>query len=165
MIYVLLMTLGTMIILFGVLCLLVAIGTNSGIPVVVMSLIIAGIGALIVAAVKPKWSAWYSRGSSNLKRAKTAQGKAEQQEIIRKIVTIKRTQIIGTDAKNKTGSAAGRALVGDFIAGPVGGVVGATTAKRQGYTKFLVEYENGRKEVETVKDNGPRFNELIKYVE
>lgn len=78
---------------------------------------------------------------------------------------ITRATIIGSDSKTKTGSAIGRAIVGDFVAGGVGSIVGASTAKKDGMTKFLVEFADGHKAVETVKDNSLRFQELIKYVQ
>lgn len=93
----------------------------------------------------------------------------EREEFIkekaRKAKIIKGATIIGSDSKSKTSSAIGRAVVGDFVAGGVGSIVGASTAKKDGMTKFLVEFADGHKSVETVKDNSPRFQELIKYVQ
>lgn len=79
--------------------------------------------------------------------------------------TIVRTSIVGSDSKANASSAVGRAIVGDFIAGGVGSIIGASTAKKDGMTKFLVEYANGRKTVETVKDNSFRFTELVSYLD
>lgn len=79
--------------------------------------------------------------------------------------TIVRATIISAGSKANTSSAIGRAIIGDFIAGGVGSVVGASTAKQDGTTKFLVEYQDGHKAMETVKDNSLRFQELMSYVE
>lgn len=74
-------------------------------------------------------------------------------------------KIIGTSTKAKTGSAVGRAFVGDAVAGLGGAIVGAATAKNTDMTKFLVTYADGHKAVETVKDNSLRFKELIKVLD
>ena len=164
MIYALLMAIGTMVILVGALFLLLSIVTSSGIPVVVFSLFVIAIGVLIIISAKNQWKSWYNKGVAEIEKSKTPEARQRQAEAARRMRTIVRTSIIGTDSKSKTGSAASRALVGDFVAGPIGGIVGATTAKRQVFTKFLVEYESGRKTVETVKDNSIRFNELVQYL-
>lgn len=100
------------------------------------------------------------------KRQNTAIGKfvkgiEKKQADKQRIVAV---YIIGSASKAKTSSAIGRAIIGDLVAGGVGSVVGASTAKKDGMTKFLVEYADGHREVETEKDNSPRFKELIAYV-
>lgn len=79
-------------------------------------------------------------------------------------VKIMRVSIVGTGEKQSTGSTIGRAVIGDLVAGAPGAVVGSLTGKKQGTTKFLVEFFDGHKTIETVKDNSYRFNELIKYI-
>ena len=113
-------------------------------------------GILIIRKAYKPWRDWYDGTNRGLKILKEKSYKSK---------IIKRTTIIGSDSKNKTGSAIGRAIVGDFVAGGVGSIVGASTAKKDGMTKFLVEFADGHKSVETVKDNSLRFQELIKYVQ
>ena len=86
--------------------------------------------------------------------------------------------IVGTSAnyttKTKKGllSTASRGLVGGALFGPVGGIIGASTAKSKSTTKvtsenitFLVEYANGRKATETVKVNSLRYQMLCQLLE
>lgn len=93
------------------------------------------------------------------------EGRRKRKENEQLSMKIEKVFIIGNDSKSKTGSAASRAIVGDILAGGVGSIVGASTAKKSGMTKFLIKYADGHKTVETVKDNSIRFRELIKYVE
>ena len=83
----------------------------------------------------------------------------------RKAANAVRAQIIGTGDKPSTISTCGRGVAGTAIGGVWGGVAGAATAKRKGYTKFLVEYEDGHRANETVKDNSLRYNQLIQLIE
>lgn len=83
----------------------------------------------------------------------------------RKAANAVRAQIIGTGDKPSTISTWGRGVAGTAIGGVWGGVAGAATAKRKGYTKFLVEYEDGHRANETVKDNSLRYNQLIQLIE
>ena len=73
--------------------------------------------------------------------------------------------IIGSDSKASVGSAVSRAIVGDFLAGDIGAIIGASTGKKRDVTKFLIEYADGHRTMETVDDNSQRFMELIKYLE
>lgn len=93
------------------------------------------------------------------------EGRRKRNENEQLSMKIEKVFIIGNDSKSKTGSAVSRAIVGDILAGGVGSIVGASTAKKSGMTKFLIKYADGHKTVETVKDNSIRFRELIKYVE
>ena len=88
---------------------------------------------------------------------------------------IVRAAIIDNSAssyKTKTSatSAIGRAVVGDVIAGPVGSIIGAGTAKKSTQeikgkkVRFLVEYADGKKKTEDVKVDSRRYKELIQYM-
>jgi len=147
--YVLGMTVGTIAILFGLLVIFSGAGTGGGLFFIV-------IGALIIWRMYRPWKDWYEKGKEENKRI--------AEEMNRKRTVVK-AQIMGTDSKMKTSSSVGRAVVGDLVAGPVGAFVGASTGKKKGYTKFLVEYLDGHKEMEEVKDNSDRFQELIKFCE
>ena len=72
-------------------------------------------------------------------------------------------------SKGSVGSAAGRAVVGSMIAGPVGAVVGAGTAKRttqeQKQTTFKVWYKSGREAVETVVNGTEKWMKYMSLVD
>jgi len=84
--------------------------------------------------------------------------------------SITKTRIIDSShtatqtAKVKTGSAIGRAIVGDIIAGPVGGFVGASTAKQKvtvqehHTTTFMVYYVDGTRNHATVENGSALYN-------
>lgn len=148
MIYVLFMTVGATICFLGALLLLN--GEFSG------GALFVGVGALVLLAFKNKWKKWYDKKNAKLKLS-------EEKKLMAS--TPVSTKIIGSDSKAKTGSAIGRAVVGDVVCGVGGAVVGAMTAKNNTMTKFLVKYEDGHKAVETVKDNSSRFNLLISLLE
>lgn len=154
--HVLKMTLGTVLILAGLLFLSAAMFSGESIvELLSFSLIIMAIGALVIVKSYKPWKYWYGETRKGLNMLKENSYKAK---------IIKSVSIIGNDSKSNVGSAVGRAIVGDFVAGGVGSIVGASTAKKDGMTKFLVEFADGHKVVETVKDNSLRFQELIKYV-
>lgn len=154
--HVLLMTLGVMCCLLGLLGL--AAGDTTGI-----GLFFLIVGGVIIALRYKKWRAWYEKNSLPKKSLKESLSDAawKNQMAVQPVSA----RIIGTSTKAKTGSAVGRAFVGDAVAGLGGAIVGATTAKNTGMTKFLVTYADGHKAVETVKDNSLRFKELIKVLE
>ena len=69
--------------------------------------------------------------------------------------------LISTDSKKSGVSAAGRAVVGGALLGPVGAIAGAAsgTSKATKAT-FSVKYASGRVATETVDVNSSRFREL-----
>ena len=94
------------------------------------------------------------------------------------IATPVKATIVGTSANYKTTtkksivSATTRGLVGSALLGPVGGIIGASTAKGKAISKvssqnitFLVEYSNGKKATETVKVNSLRYKLLCQVLE
>lgn len=146
--HVLLMTLGV------VCCLIGLIGIQAG--ALGAGLFFLIVGGVILALRYKKWKAWY--GTS----AKPAVDRSEAAWNRKMPVS---SRIIGTSTKTNTGSAVGRAMVGDAVAGFGGAVVGASTAKNTDMTKFLVTYRDGHMGTETVKDNSARFKELIAVLE
>lgn len=62
------------------------------------------------------------------------------------------------ETKVSTGSAIGRAIVGDFVAGPIGAIIGSATAKEKvtihekHTTTFMVYYSDGRRDYQTVEN-------------
>lgn len=74
-----------------------------------------------------------------------------------------KTRFIKTDVRTETStsSAVGRAIVGDFVVGSVGAMVGASTAKEKDKSEstFIVFYRDGSSIVKTVRD-GSEYYEL-----
>lgn len=87
--------------------------------------------------------------------------------------TVVRTKLL-TDQSTYTSrgsvtSAAGRAVVGNLVAGPIGAMVGAGTAKRttqeQKSQVFKVWYKSGREGIETAAVGSARWKELVEKLE
>lgn len=78
---------------------------------------------------------------------------------------ILKTKIIDTYGKTSTVSAATRGAVGNIVAGPVGGIVGASTAKSKRSTTFLIIYKDGTKQARTVPNGSFEYQQYIKYLE
>lgn len=84
--------------------------------------------------------------------------------------TVMRTRIIDSShtataiSKVNTGSAVSRGVVGGMIAGPVGAIVGASTAKQDTEveehhtTTFMVYYSNGTRRADTVENGTELYN-------
>lgn len=68
-----------------------------------------------------------------------------------------------------TSSAVGRAVIGGMIAGSVGAVIGAGTAKQNTYEKntttFMVYYDDGSRKVETVSNNSYIYKKYMNLLE
>ncbi len=71
--------------------------------------------------------------------------------------------IIGSDSHKKATSAVGRAFVGSLLLGPIGLLAG-TTAKNKSKTTFQVIYNNGKKEIITVKTGSWFYKKLCQYL-
>lgn len=78
---------------------------------------------------------------------------------------IVKTRIIDAYGKKSTASAAMRGTVGNVVAGPVGAIVGASTAKENRSTTFLVIYKNGKKVTRTVPNNSLEYQKYVKYLD
>ena len=76
---------------------------------------------------------------------------------------------VSTTRKTSTSSAIGRAVVGGAIAGDVGAIVGASTAKQKVKSKhtttFLVLYKDGHKSLETVADESLEYQVYVDKLE
>lgn len=148
MVYVIFMTLGCMSCLVGLMS-FAGGAVGGGIFFIV-------VGVAVLALFYKKWKKWYDKKNKALNDIK---------EMETRRTTPVSAKIVGSDSKTSTGSAVGRAIVGDAVAGLGGAVVGAATAKNTTMTKFLVTYMDGHKAIETVKDNSDRFNLLISMLE
>lgn len=71
--------------------------------------------------------------------------------------------IIGSDSHKKATSAVGRAFVGSLLLGPIGLLAG-TIAKNKNTTTFQVIYNNGKKEIITVKTGSWFYKKLCQYL-
>lgn len=72
-------------------------------------------------------------------------------------------------AQTKTCSAVGRAAVGSLIAGPVGALVGAGTAKQKiveyHTTTFIVYYNDGSRKAETVSNGSYQYKRYMELLD
>lgn len=78
---------------------------------------------------------------------------------------IVKTKIIDVQGKTSAASAAARSTVGGIVAGPVGSIVGASTAKSKRSTTFLIFYKNGKKVTRTVPNNSLEYQKYVKYLD
>lgn len=117
------------------------------------------VGLAILVQIMGKYKETRKKPAKTLEEFKQSLDEAaHKSEMSRTPVSAK---IVGTSTERKTGSAVGRALVGDAIGGLGGAMIGAATAKNKGMTKFLVTYADGHKAMETVKDDSARFERLV----
>lgn len=101
--------------------------------------------------------------------------KKEEEERIRKWVlkNVVKTKLIsvngqGSESFTSTSGAIGRAAIGSLIAGPVGGIIGASTARTHTVTRnsqskymFMVYYKNGTRKRDTVTEKDWKFDIYI----
>lgn len=78
---------------------------------------------------------------------------------------IVKTKIADAYGKTSATSAVVRGVVGNMVAGSVGAVVGASTAKSNRSTTFLIFYKNGKKATRTVPNNSLEYQKYIKYLD
>lgn len=100
------------------------------------------------------------KGKEEYKRAVELERRRKEDD--RRVVS---AVLVATDSKRGAVGAAGRAVVGGALLGPVGMVAGAAsgTSKARKAT-FSVKYASGRTATETVEIGGKRFNELSKFL-
>lgn len=123
------------------------------------------------------WAIWHTLHEDTEKVHQEKRKEWERQEAARRAKeddkTPVRTKLL-TDQSTYTSrgsvtSAAGRAVVGNLVAGPLGAVVGAGTAKRttqeQKSQVFKVWYKSGREGIETAAVGSARWKELIEKLE
>ncbi|XCH79047.1 MAG: hypothetical protein WHF31_16255 [Candidatus Dehalobacter alkaniphilus] len=76
-----------------------------------------------------------------------------------------KTIILNTSQQASVGSTVGRAVVGDFVAGGFGAVVGAMTGKKKTITRFLVFFDDESQEVVDVPDGSILYGEYVNRLE
>lgn len=80
-----------------------------------------------------------------------------------------KTRFVKTDARfeTSTSSAIGRAIIGDWVAGPAGAMAGAATAKEKdrSETTFIVYYKDGSSEVKTVRNGTDAYKLYLSRLE
>ena len=84
-----------------------------------------------------------------------------------------RTKILDSGSDGTKSGGVGRAIVGDMVShavgvkGPVGAIVGATTAghKNKGFTVFRVWYDNGDVEVEKTAHTDDKYMEYLRLLD
>lgn len=101
----------------------------------------------------------------NRKRDETIPVRRQPQAIKTKFIDSSHT----ATSRAKTGSAVGRAAVGGMIAGPIGAIVGASTAKHKTTehhtTTFMVYYDDGTRKVETVSNGSYQYDKYMKLLD
>lgn len=81
-----------------------------------------------------------------------------------KTAIVDSSHIATSSSKAKTGSAVGRAVVGGMVAGPIGAIIGAGTAKQKTTvtehhtTTFMIWYTDGTRQHKTVENGGMWYN-------
>lgn len=78
---------------------------------------------------------------------------------------IVKTKIVDSYGKTSAASAATRGIIGNAVAGPLGAVVGSSTAKQNRSTTFLIIYKSGRKLTRTVSNSSLEYQKYIKYLD
>lgn len=102
--------------------------------------------------------------SANNDKKKEAEKLETARQTVVKTKFIDSSHTVTQTATPKTGSAIGRAVVGDTVAGPVGAIVGASTAKQKVTTEekhettFMVWYSDGTRKHETVANGTELYN-------
>lgn len=78
---------------------------------------------------------------------------------------IVKTKIVDNFGKVSTASAVSRGVAGGIVAGPIGAMIGSSTAKEKRTTTFLIFYKDGKKVTRTVPNNSFEYQKYIKYLE
>ena len=107
-------------------------------------------------ALLAKWNAKAEQSKVELEKMRVAERARKADD--RRVVS---TVLISTDNKKSAVGAAGRAVVGGALLGPVGAIAGAASGKsKAAKATFSVKYASGRTATETVDIGSRRFNEL-----
>ena len=77
-----------------------------------------------------------------------------------------RAQILDKNDKHTKGHAITRGVVGNAVAGPVGAVVGAISAKGNDYTEviFRIWWSDGKQTIETCRTSDPKYKEYLSLI-
>ena len=94
----------------------------------------------------------------------------EQEEQLSRVV---KTKILDSGSDGTKAGGVGRAIVGDMVShavgvkGPVGAIVGATTAghENKSFTIFKVWYDDGHEEIEKVMHNDEKYMRYLDLLE
>lgn len=78
---------------------------------------------------------------------------------------IVKTKIVDAFGKTSVSSAVARSAVGNMVAGTAGAIIGASTAKNNRSTTFLIFYKNGKKATRTVPNDSLEYRKYIKYLD
>lgn len=112
----------------------------------------------------------YLPSNAEIQEKKQREYEEQKRQIADKIL---KTRYMNGDtvvtSKLSASSAVGRAVVGNAIAGDIGAIVGASTAKQKTKEKhtttFLVFYKDGHKNIETVEDGTLQFEVYVDKLE
>lgn len=98
--------------------------------------------------------------------------KAQLLRRIRKTKLIAITNGSGSRSHTTTHGAISRAAIGTLVAGPVGGIIGASTARTHTYTTndppkymFIVYYKNGKHKRDTVTEKDWKFEIYMDHID
>lgn len=134
---------------------------GEGLPDAPTSLMIAflAILPLILVAYAPRY-----KKNEIAKAQRAADEQRRFRDSILKTKIIDTSHTVTQESKVRTGSALGRAIVGDWVAGPVGAIVGSATAKEKvtthekHTTTFMVYYKDGQRQHQTVNNGTALYN-------
>lgn len=104
-----------------------------------------------------------AKGMDTCEKSSTANAGAQTKGLGGNVIV--KTKIIDTYGKTSTVSAAARGTVGGIVAGPVGSIVGASTAKNKRSTTFLILYKSGKKITRAVPNNSLEYQKYVKYLD
>lgn len=78
--------------------------------------------------------------------------------------SISSVKIVSVDEKTSAGSAIARGVVGEMVGGTAGAVVGASTAKKDKKTTFLITFQNGKQKTKVVPNDALDYKRYMKLI-
>lgn len=100
----------------------------------------------------------------DLKRIEKENAKPKDPNATGSTVGIVSAEIVGVGNKKDSQGMVTNAIVGDILLGFGGAVVGASLAKDITQITFVVFYQDGHKDIETVSSPSPRCSQLLPFV-
>lgn len=82
-----------------------------------------------------------------------------------KLHNIKKTAIVHTATKRDNANTMTRGVVGGWLFGTTGAVVGTATGKENEFTTFLIIYSDDSRETKEVQNGSDLYNHYIQYLE
>lgn len=82
-----------------------------------------------------------------------------------KLYNITKTAIIHTATKKDNNDTLKRGVVGGWLFGTTGAIVGTATGKETEYTTFLIIYSDDSRETKEVENGSALYNHYIQYLE